>query len=497
MSSRFRSPCSLIFALSVQLAGCTPAPNPDIGRYEQIECPLDVADGRDVKCGLMSVPERHERPQGSVIELAVARFKSPNPQAAPDPLVLNNGGPGDSNFEGFFPLLASPLGDAILAQRDVVIIELRGLYYSQPNLVCEEVFEAQLDMVGWDIKGAEASDAMLDAMRRSQARFVEEGIDLPAYNNTETAADIDLVMTELGYQRFNLFGSSAGTMVAQSVMRGYPERLRAVILNAAVPNGPALMEDVLVNAVASLERYFNMCGADDACARAYPNIQTRFFDLLAELNRTPVNLEVVNPTSGETTALVLNGDKVSLWIFASMYWNTQIIRSIDRFTRGDFTEIQGSAQIYFPMSRFAYALGHTVVTAENPDFTANDSVIPERYRAFVDGASMFFSPRMIEAMRELWRGDDPSQEEPGQLVSDVPTLILNGTLDHVIPQENLDELVAGLKNGHLFVFEGVAHSPVDAGDCALSMLMEFLADPSVAPNSSCMTDYRHTFAMPD
>ncbi len=501
MLSRFRSSYLLIPMLLVLAAGCTPAPNPDIGRYEPIECPVDLPDeagsAREVACGLISVPERHERPHGPVIKLAVAQFKSPNPEAAPDPLVLNNGGPGDSNFEGFFPVLASPLGDALLAQRDVVIIELRGLYHSKPNLVCEEVFEAQLDMVGKDIKGPEANEILLDAMRRSQARFVEEGIDLPAYNHIEMAADIDLVLTKLGYDRFNLFGTSAGTMVAQDVMHGSPERLRAVVMNAAVPNGPALFEQMFLNAAASLEQYFNMCEADEACATAYPNIEARFFDMLAELNRSPIELEVVNPASGEETTLVLNGDKVSSWVFASMYWNTQIIHSLDRFTKGDFAEIQNGPNIFFPMPRFAYALGYTAVIAANPDFTAADHQIAERYRPFVDGLALFFSPRLMEATRELWTGDHLPSEKPEPLVSDVPTLMMNGALDHVLPNENLGELASGLSRGHLFVFEGVAHAPVDVGDCALNMLMAFLADPSGAPDTSCMADYSHTFVLPE
>ena len=45
---------------------------------------------------------------------------------APDPVILNTGGPGDSNLDQFLPLLAGPAGPALLAQRDAVVIELRG-----------------------------------------------------------------------------------------------------------------------------------------------------------------------------------------------------------------------------------------------------------------------------------------------------------------------------------------------------------------------------------
>lgn len=482
--------------LAFATVGCTPAPNPDIGRWEAVDCPLPVGD-REASCGFLSVPERHERPDGPVIRIAVAQFKSPNPEAAPDPLVLNNGGPGDSNFEGFFPVLTSPLGDALLAHRDVVLIELRGLYHSQPNLVTPEVFEAQLAMVGEDVQGPDADRLLLDAMQRAQARFVAEGIDLPAYNHTEMAADIDLVMTALGYDRFNLFGTSAGTMVAQEVMRGYSERLRAVILNAAVPNGPDLFEQMFMNTARSLAQYFALCAADAACASAYPDIEQKFLALLGQLNASPVNLRVMNPTTGDSTTLVLNGDKLSSWIFVTLYANTQIVRSVDRFVNGDFTQIQRDPGIFFPLRRFAYALGYTALVAANPDFTAAVGPVPDGYQPLVDGFALFFSPRLMESTRDLWKDPDVSWEATTPLRSEAPTLIMNGALDHVIPKDALADLASGLPNAHVFVFEGVAHSPVDVGDCALTMMMAFLADPSTAPDTTCMADYRHTFALPE
>jgi pimeloyl-ACP methyl ester carboxylesterase len=467
-----------------------------MSRHVVSDCPLDVREEQQVRCAFFYVPERHEHPDSQKIQIAVAQFKSANPNAASDPLVLLSGGPGDSNFDVFFPVLSGPLGEALLSQRDVVIIESRGLYYSKPNLVAKEVFAVQLEMVGNNVKGPEANRKLLEAMRRAHTRFMKEGIDLPAFNNRETAADIGVVLTALGYDRFNLFGASAGTMVAQEALRMYPDRLRAVILNAAVPDGPALFEQMFGNAARSLSRYFAMCEADPACASAYPHAEERFLRKLAELNVSPTEVSVTDPVTRETVSLVLNGDKVSSWVFVSMYWNTQIIRSIDRIVNGDFTEIQNGPDIFFPMPRFAYALGYTSAIADNPDFVASDGPLPDGYQDFTDGLALFFSPRLMEATRDLWQGAS-ALAKGKKLVSDVPTLVMNGALDHVIPRQNLDKLASGLRNGYVFVFDGVAHSPVDAGECGLAMMMAFLADPSTAPNSECMADYQHTFALPE
>ena len=103
----------------------------------------------------------------------------------------------------------------------------------------------------------------------------------------------------------------------------------------------------------------------------------------------------------------------------------------------------------------------------------------------------------MEAASECWESDPLPGELFAPLRSEVPTLILNGRLDHVIPIEAAEELVAGLENGHLFVFDGVAHSPIDAGTCGLEIMMAFVADPSVAPDASCVAQYKHEFRLPN
>ena len=109
-------------------------------------------------------------------------------------------------MDGFFPLLASDLGKALLPARDVVLIELRGLLYSQPDLICDEVNETQIDLLAQNLSYEESKAVSMEALRASRDRFLRQGMDLSAYNNVETAADINLVMASLGYDKFNMVG---------------------------------------------------------------------------------------------------------------------------------------------------------------------------------------------------------------------------------------------------------------------------------------------------
>ncbi len=497
---KMRAPSALFLVPMIHFAACSapapaPTPNPNIGKFEAAPCPVELPPGIElgdnVEFGYVTVPERHAHPEGPVIQIAVARFRSAAENPAPDPVILNTGGPGDSNMDQFLPLLAGPAGSALLAERDGVIIELRGLRYSKPALVCEEVYEAQLGMVGQDIKGPEANGKLLDGMRACHDRLVAEGVDLSAYNNVETAADIAMVLSSLGYDKFNLFGSSAGTMIAQHVMRDFPERVRSVVLNAAVPLGRSLLKDMMPNAAAGLKNAFELCAKDEGCNTAYPDIENRFFGLLEQLNREPVTLAVSNPVDGETVDLVVNGDRVSTWLFASMYSEPP-----DPGYRGPASgrRLRGAAEeprLFFPMTQFTYGLSYSIFSSEAMDYTLDDVTVPGRYAAFVDGCAMFFGPGLLAQAQEFWKVEPVDRDLLLPLESDIPTLILNGELDHVIPPQYPTEMAKHLKNGHLFLFPGVAHSPVDHGDCALGMLMQFFHDPSQAPDATCMEQFKH------
>jgi pimeloyl-ACP methyl ester carboxylesterase len=260
----------------------------EIGKFRDAACPFPLPDGvvpgENFKFGYVSVPELHSDPEGKIIELAVAIFPSTSEIHQPDPLVMNTSGPGKSNMDNFIPDIAGGLGAYLLPQRDVVIIELRGLRYSRPFLSLEEVREARLAMMDKNLGKEETMDILRKAMQASLKRFEAAGVNLSAYNNVETAADIALVMEHLGYEKFNIVGSSAGTMVAHHVIRDYPERIRCGVMDAGLPLNQDIMINYVPNLVNSLKNYFEECRNDPDCHAAFPDLESRFLSLLASLN---------------------------------------------------------------------------------------------------------------------------------------------------------------------------------------------------------------------
>ena len=76
----------------------------------------------------------------------------------------------------------------------------------------------------------------------------------------------------------------------------------------------------------------------------------------------------------------------------------------------------------------------------------------------------------------------------------VPVLVLNGVYDPVIPPKYDAEMKKHLNNCYIFRFDGVTHSAFDnATECALPMTLEFLRDPTKAPDSSCLNNYTQQY----
>jgi len=499
---------SMLFILSLALSGCKQVVNEEIGKFREAPCPFDLPEGlvlgENFKFGYVTVPEFHSNPNGKTIEVAVAIFPSTSDNPSQDPLVFNTGGPGESNMDNFIPPLAvmenGRLGELVLPYRDAVVIELRGLRYSKPNLISEELSMARNDMWDKNLDYDEILAGQVKALQKTRDRFNREGINPSAFNNVETAADIALIMTNLGYEKFNLFGSSAGTLLAQHVIRDYPNRVRSAILNASVPLGSPFGRDMVPEAINSLKRIFDECEEDPDCSNSFPNLEDRFLNVLESLNSSPITIPIEIPGKDEKLNYILNGYRFASIITLYMYFNPQVPFTIDQVMSGDYSLIKEIVGFQSGMNTFADILGYTVFLSECPVYTHSDIKIDPAYSTFSKGATcMGFGGEYLLGVDTIFNISklDPKTIETQQTY-DVPLLVLNGLYDPVIPVSYDEILKNRFTNGYIYRFDGVAHSPVDfAEKCAIGMFFEFIDDPTKAPESSCVEEYHFKFQIDD
>lgn len=471
--------------------------------FTESECPFPLPEGivlgENFKFGYVEVPELHAYPHGIKIQLAVAIFPSSSCAPKPDPIIMNTSGPGKSNMDNFIPQIAMMLGKYLLPGRDIVIIELRGLRYSKPFLRCEELFEARKSILSKNLTTSETLTVFQDALMASKKRFMQEGINLSAFNNIETAADVIYIMDRLGYDKFNLVGSSAGTLVASHLIRDYPKRVRCAIMDAGLPIDKVLLRDYVPSFIQMLKQYFKECEQDPLYRAAYPDLEERFLEYLNELNSNPVMIPINDPQTGQEREYLLNGYRLAAYIAQEMFYTTQIPYRIHEILSGDYCNFTGYAQSALIPNHFADGLGYTVFLSEAGDYHTNDITIDPKYSIFAEGMfRMGLGGKYLREVQKIWDINILDAENIlFQNPVDVPVIVLNGKYDPAIPEQSDAVMKAQFKHCYHYRFDGIAHSVFDnAIECALPMLLQFLDDPSNAPDSNCMEKYKQNYLLP-
>ncbi|HEY42857.1 MAG TPA: alpha/beta fold hydrolase [Anaerolineae bacterium] len=462
--------------------------------FESTPCPIDLppgaVEGENVVCGTVEVPEKHAYPEGKMIRLAVAIVKSEVQPAALEPLFMLAGGPGSSALTVFTPLLFSPLGAGFHADRDVVLVEQRGTLYSTPFLYCEENFELSLELMAQNLDAEERKPFLHEALSACYERLTNEGVDLSAYNSLENAADIVAVMRALGYENFNIYGGSYGTILAQHIMREYPKIVRSVILDAVAPlrHDPNLLYKAH-SADRALRLFFSQCAEDPDCNSAYADMEKVFFETVDVLNESPTTLEVTNPYTGEAYPLLLTGDKL-IQIMRDYLYYTQLLPSlpelINDIAAGEYGLLSAIQSSLIFRMEIADGMYKSVICSELVDFTAQDFADPEGLYPPVVRVMQGLLGEIWIFTCEVWDVEMLDESVKTSVQSDIPTLLLAGEFDPTVPPSMADVASEAMSKAYIYTFPGVGHGVLGTSECVTSIMLEFLADSSRAPDASCI-----------
>ncbi len=487
---------SLIIII-VSLFFCACEQNSEIGKFTKAKFPFElpegIVEGENVNFGYVTVPELHNKRNGKTMKIAVAIFECINKEEEQEPLILMSGGPGESNIGSFTNLMSGDFGKMLLNKRDVVLIDVRGTYYSIPNLHCPEIFECENELHKLNMTTEETLEFMLKAVKKAHERFVQAGINLSAFNNSEIASDIDMVMKALKYKKYNVFGFSAGTLTVQYLLKNYSESLNSAVITAIVD----IKENLAAgssNTIATIETIFDVCKTDEKYKEAYPDLENRFLSMLDTLNKNPVKIKLED--KGDTIDYYITGDKLSRWLTFGMYWNGQLPATVNKLINGDFSEVQATIFVATPQPTFSHGIGFSIMAGEFINSFSMDFPYNKEYEIFYNGLkTAWHSPQFNLKMSEIW-DIEPIEYDNKPIVSDVPTLMLCGEYDHVCPPKYALQLAKGLKNSHFYLFEGMAHTEVALSPCMPLMLNQFIADPSKAPSDDCLKSLNKDFDLP-
>ena len=416
---------------------------------------------RYAQCAALEVPLDPEVPEGGEFELFVARIPAQVANPQPDPLLLIAGGPGQSTVD-FYMQMRGAFGP-VRRDRDIILVDQRGTGRSAAGFQCE---------LPDDIDFQIADEGDLDDLVADCLASLERD---PRFFTTSVAVrDLDAVRRGLGVDRWNIYGASYGTRVAQHYLRRYPEHVRTVVLDGVVPPTLMLGPDIAINAQSALDRIFERCARDAGCATRFGDLASAFDGVMSRIQESPVSVEPRVLATGEieetlvTEEYLMGVTRLFSYSDASAALLPLII---DEAASGRFEMLLAQAQlIQDDLERaLSFPMHNSVICSEDYPFETVGS--SARYEDAYLGTSI------VDAMNTIctqWpRGVvDGDFKEP--LVSAHPVLLLSGSNDPATPSQYAEDVISeGLSGALHLVAPGQGHGMAPIG-CVPDLMQEFI-----------------------
>lgn len=312
------------------------------GSLEWEECEDEDLLAAGVECATFAVPLDWSDTSGETIDLGLVRI--PAGGESRGILLANPGGPGASGIDfvvGYGTTMVSDLG---LGEYDIVGFDPRGTGRSAP-LRC--VDDADLDT--WLYLDDTPDDETEQALFDEYDGFFEEkcaevyGDDLRHYSTEATARDMDAIRAASGFDEIAYYGISYGTYLGGVYATLFPERVGAMLLDAAFdPAGDTPEQSRTTQIIGfekALDNWAEWCESSDACAYRSRDVLADWDDLVERLDAEPFE------TDGRTVNDNLLGTATASALYSESSWG-QLGAALAAAEKGDGAGLLALADSY-------------------------------------------------------------------------------------------------------------------------------------------------------
>ena len=465
----FRRPTRLLFACTLTtLAACATAPEP-LKPSNESPFIFEASDGQQTEAlrGHLMVPERRSDPGSRQIRLEYVRFPATGQSGGP-PIIYLAGGPGGSGIG----TAKGPRFALFMAMRefgDVIALDQRGTGASNDMPTCNS---SQADPDREPLSDADFLERHRLAADECLAFWKESGVDIMGYTTLESARDLEALRLHLGARKISLWGISYGSHLSLAAIREMEGRIDRVVL-ASVEG-----LDQTVKYPARTDAYFARLqaaiDADEALARQLPDIAGLMRRVHAKLDANPVMLSV--PLSDGTSAPFLLERRdlqlLTSGMIADPEWAIMAMQLYAELDQGGVSGvtsvmarfIEPDAPIRFQPMPFAMDIASGTGEARKAEVAA------QARTSLLGDYLNFPMPHLDGHVARLDLGD--AFREPPE--SDVPTLVLSGTLDGRTYPESQREAVAGLTNATIVTVENAGHNLFMLSPEITSLILAFM-----------------------
>jgi pimeloyl-ACP methyl ester carboxylesterase len=413
----------------------------------------------EVLCGSYDVYENRTAATGRKISLNIVVLPAKSSDVKSDPLVFLAGG-GVAPATGYAGYFSNAFTD-LRQHRDILLIDQRGTGKSNP-LECN---------LSTDPGNAEYRDdaRFVEAVRNCRTKL-ESHADLRYYTTPFAMDDLDEVREWLGYPQLNLYGASYGTGASVVYVRQHPHHVRTISLQGVMPLDVPVWLEYPKSSQQALDHVFETCAQQKACHDAYPNLPQEFSTLMTQLANKPVHIKVKNPESSEEVEVPIDAEILGLFISRVLY-SAERIHDLPLMIHLAFTgDYQPLAQ------KLAVKPDNSIPKGVYLSIVCNEE-IPKFDPAALPSASAdtflgsFRINREILACKQWPQGWLPKDYRI-PVKSDVPALVMNGSLDHVTPPRYGEHVAQSLSNSKHLILPNRGHNDTDP--CVAGIVTAFI-----------------------
>ena len=407
-------------------------------------------------------------------------------------LWLLQGGPGGSGMMTFEPFMREIR--KLYAELEICTIDHRGVGYSS-LLKCPE--QEDPDSEGGAYIYASEWDACIDYLNKTY------GDDLKAYSTSNAVRDLATFIdaTRESGKKVFVWGGSYGTYLVQRYLSHFPNQADGVVMDAIhACSQPAIAFPKWYNGVG--KQLFEYCAEDEFCR--------------SKLGDDPwARLETVHKSLDNGHCSQLQLDRAGLaYILGWLTWyypiNSIVPAIVYRLERCEYNDMLAIVNMYNNLFGGNGDLLGLDGAWWSQVLNANISMSDQYWGEEFEGVDLdaYFAAMKDEVLVGNWGTKEeyemyqkwPKYEDPLANTlpdSDIPVLMLQGAIDGATPHEQAAVLGEHLKGEHqnYILFPYSAHgvmsdsfTSADEATCGMKIFMEFLKNPEVDPDTSCIAE---------
>lgn len=404
--------------------------------------------------GSLQVPENRRKKHSRSIPVEYLRFPATGAQAGP-PIIYLAGGPGGSGIAAVNYRFGMFM--ALRRYGDVIALDQRGTGASNilPQCRSSQVIPATVP-----VSDQRYIEYHRRALRECLAFWQRSGIDLAGYNTIENVRDLDALRQHLGAEKVVLWGTSYGSHLALAALRGMEDRIEKVVISSA--EGLNQTVKLPARTDAYLRRLQLAIDSQPEAQNAYPDIAALMRRVHDALDKKPLPIQIPLRDGTRTDYLLQRRDmqRIASSFIADPTSAARLLAFYRALDRGDTPAFDAVPARYFPDAFFRPGMP-IVLDAMS---TATDIASGIGKERAVDIAAQAESALLKDYLNFSYHYDGVAPElDLGERfrtppVSNIPVLLLSGSLDGRTTLESQREAVSGLTNLTGITVENAGHN---------------------------------------